>query len=96
MFKNEINNDDELIIALVQYDNDYANVYGAGLNINTGILISESGGTDVYLDYTLAGYSHSVSGVPSLSISSINGVASADIGEVNGVATANIDEINGL
>ena len=83
--KTDMQNNPVLIIALVQYDNDYANVDGGGSEAKSGIIFSEGAGSDVYLDYTLAGYSHSVSGVPSLSISSINGVATADISNVIGV-----------
>ena len=39
--KTDMQNDDELIIALVQYDNDYANVDGGGSEAKSGIIFSE-------------------------------------------------------
>ena len=84
----DMQNDDVFKIAIVNHDHDYKN-QDPGINAtNAGGMYFEfytGTSTDPIIDYTVAGYSHSV-----------NTLSSANIGEINTVATANIAEVNGL
>ena len=84
----DMQNDNAFKIAIVEHDQDYKNV-DPGINAtNAGGMYFEfytGTSTDPIIDYTVAGYSHSV-----------NTLSSANIGEINTVATANIAEVNGL
>ena len=70
-----------LKVCLVEYDHDYLNVDpgGDGNVFYSGLYYQEySGtGTDPVIDYTLAGYGHTVTGVTTANISKIKGVATA-------------------
>ena len=88
-FKNDMKNNDCVIICIMNYTYDYLNSSpGTSGTFATGVYYTEQSGTgsDPRIDYTLAtGYGNSV-----------NGVASANIGKINGIATANIEKVNGI
>ena len=83
----DMQNNDELIIAIINYDYDYSNVEPSAGNNQVSITFANQSGTstDPRITYTEAtGYSHD-----------IMGLASANIGKVNTVATANVGKVSG-
>ena len=83
----DMQNNDELIIAIINYDYDYSNVEPSAGNNQVSITFADQSGTstDPRITYTEAtGYSHD-----------IMGLASANIGKVNTVATANVGKVSG-
>ena len=87
--KNDMKNNNVVIICFMDYTNDYLNsVLGSNTTLNYGAYYTNYTGTsrDPYIEYTVAaGYANNV-----------NGVASANIGKINGIATANIGKVNGI
>ena len=86
----DMKNNNQVIICLMDYTNDYLNsalTSNAILNYGGRYADYSGTGSDPKIEYTLAatGYANNV-----------NGVASANIGKVNGVATANIEKVNGI
>jgi len=82
----DIQNNDYFICAVLQFDNDYANVdplaivtYNSGVNF----------GTTAYLDYTVAATGPA-------NITSANGIAKANITSINTIAIADISSINSV
>lgn len=85
---NDIKANNYFICAVLQYDNDYANVDigGRGGTINFGIDYT----TTAYLDYV-------TSVVPGpTNLASMNGVVKANMDSLNNVSLASINEINGV
>ena len=83
----DMQNNDELIIAIINYDYDYSNVEPSAGNNKVSITFADQSGTslDPRITYTEAtGYSHD-----------IMGLAAANIGKVNTLATANVGKISG-
>tara|TARA_R110002020_G_scaffold146580_2_gene321229 strand:+ start:463 stop:1116 length:654 start_codon:yes stop_codon:yes gene_type:complete len=76
----DIKNNDHFTLAIVEHDSDYTN--SDQTNVSDVTIDFDA---TITLDYTLAGYGHTV-----------NGVASANIGKINGVATASISKVNGV
>jgi|TARA_Y100000296_G_C5148646_1_gene245184 hypothetical protein len=86
--RSDIEDDDLVIICLLEYDHDFLDVAPSAYNAyRSGCYYQEQSGTgkDPYLDYTLAGYGHTVTGVTSANISKVKGVATASIDKVIGV-----------
>ena len=80
---------DYLIFALVDKTNDFLNS-DPGINVSPNVSFytanMSSTSSDPKIDYTLAGYSHTVTGVASANISTVKGVATANIANVIGVS----------
>lgn len=80
---------DYLIFAIVNSDYDYKNQDGApaqSLRYPFYTANMSSTSSDPKIDYTLAGYSHTVTGVAAANISTVKGVSSANISTVIGVS----------
>ena len=85
--KNDMKNNDVVIICFMDYTNDYLNSAPTSNDtFNIGAYYTDYTGTsrDPYIEYTL-GYGNTV-----------KGVAPADIGKINGVATASVGKVNGI
>ena len=83
----DMQNNDELIIAIINYDYDYSNVEpGAGNNQVSLTFADNSTSTKrPRIDYTLStGYSHDIMGLAAASIGKVNTVATANVGKVSG------------
>ena len=84
----DMQNNDELIIAIINYDYDYSNVEPSAGNNQVGITFANQSGTstDPRITYTEAtGYSHDIMGLAAASIGKVNTVATANIGKINTV-----------
>tara|TARA_R100000700_G_C3172847_1_gene147332 strand:+ start:1946 stop:2674 length:729 start_codon:yes stop_codon:yes gene_type:complete len=84
---NDMRANDDVIICLMDYNNDYKNEASTD-NLYIGAYSTEWGGTskDPYIEYALAtGYGNKVLGVDDSNIAKVYGVATADIEKVIGV-----------
>ena len=86
----DMQNNDEVIICVMDYTNDYLNVaLTSDGSYSCGVTYAEYSGTsrDPAIEYTLAstGYGDTVNGVAPANIAKVNGVATANIGKVIGV-----------
>ena len=85
--KNDMKNNNVVIICFMDYTNDYLNSAPTSNDtLNVGAYYTDYTGTsrDPYIEYTL-GYGNTVTGIEP-----------ADIEEVTGIATASISKINGI
>ena len=83
----DMQNNDELIIAIINYDYDYSNVEPSAGNNQVSITFADQSGTstDPRITYTEAtGYSHDIMGLAAASIGKVNTVATANVGKVSG------------
>ena len=78
-------------VVIMNHTYDYLDVVpvsgrSCASNEFNGMYFSDAGGSYVpYIDYTAAGYTHTISAVAPSDIGMVNGVATADISKVNGV-----------
>ena len=88
-FRANMQSEDTLGIAIVNYPHDYSNsAPTSDVNLNDIIKTTNNGSTSIhpYIEYAIAtGYGNSVNGVAAANISKINGVATASISKVNGI-----------
>ena len=81
--KEDMRDNNTVIMAFVQYTNDYTNTAPTSNGFFDGGLL---GTTSTQLEYTLPGYGKDVIGVASDTIVEVSGVATADIVDVIGVS----------
>ena len=84
----DMQNNDELIIAIINYDYDYSNVEpSSGTNNQVSLTFADhsNSGKRPLIDYTLAtGYSHDIMGLAASSIGKVNTLATANVGKISG------------
>ena len=83
----DMKNNDAIIIALLQHDNDFADSEPSDVTSLFGHFFTDQSGTskDPKIDYTLAtGYSHDIMGLAAASIGKVSSLATANVGKVSG------------
>jgi len=92
--KNNMKNNDHLIVCVMEYDHDYQNVAPVSEDLKNGMYYDPQSGTsfDPKIYYEL-GYQHKVL---STEVGPITFGGPATSGEVSGVAYANIGKVNGV